>query len=73
MNLKIHSFCLDSGLLSTFASHWVEFPINRVVYRGSYSAYAYGGVSYAGAYYDASNASTIIGSRLEINQQLSML
>ena len=26
LNLKIHSFCLDSGLLSTFALQMVEFP-----------------------------------------------
>lgn len=59
--------------MSTFASHWVEFPINRVVYRGNNYAYANGGVSYAYAIYDASYAYTYIGSRLEINQQLSML
>ena len=36
----------------------------RVVYRGYYSAYAYGGVSYAIANFDASYASTSVGSRL---------
>jgi hypothetical protein len=35
-----------------------------VVYRGHHYAFAYGGVSYANAFYDASNSSTYVGSRL---------
>lgn len=37
---------------------------SRVVYRSHSNAYAYGGVAYAYAYYDASNASASIGTRL---------
>lgn len=46
---------------------------SRVVYRGSSYAIANGGVSCADAGSDASDAYAHIGSRLEINQQLSML
>ena len=35
-----------------------------MVYRGYHYAYAYGGVSYATAFYDASNTNAHIGSRL---------
>ncbi|MBR4552870.1 MAG: hypothetical protein IKO20_04020 [Bacteroidaceae bacterium] len=38
----------------------------RVVYRGSYGAYAYGGVSYAYAGHDASNSNANVGSRLAL-------
>ena len=38
--------------------------VSRVVYRGSNYAGSGGGVSYAGAYYDASYSSAVIGSRL---------
>lgn len=37
---------------------------SRVVYRSSYSAIAFGGVSFADASYDSSNASAYIGVRL---------
>lgn len=36
---------------------------SRVVYRSSLYAYAYGGVSYSGAYYDSADVYTNIGSR----------
>lgn len=38
----------------------------RVVYRGNYNAYAYGGVSCANAFYDASGSYTGVGSRLAL-------
>lgn len=57
-----------SGSSSTYYSdkYWFSSASGRVVYRGYYNAYASGGVSYAGAYYDASYASSNVGSRLEI-------
>ena len=48
----------------------VEFPIGRVVYRGFYNAYAYGGVSDAYAVSDASYASAYVGSRLAFRGKL---
>lgn len=55
-----------NGSSSTYYSdkYWISTAAGRVVYRGYYSASAYGGVSYAVAIYDASNAHTNVGSRL---------
>ena len=55
-----------NGSSSTYYSdkYWISTAAVRVVYRGYYSAYAYGGVSYASANNGASNASTFVGSRL---------
>lgn len=57
-----------SGSSSTYYSdkYWFSSASGRVVYRGCSSAIAYGGVSYAYANYDASSASSNVGSRLEI-------
>ena len=46
-----------NGSSSTYYTdmYWISTATVRVVYRGYYNAYAYGGVSYASAY---------IGSRL---------
>jgi hypothetical protein len=41
-----------------------------VVYRGNSNAYPNGGVSMSLAYYDSSNAHTIIGSRLAFRGRL---
>ena len=55
-----------SGSSSTYYSdkYWFSSASGRVVYRGFYYAYAYGGVSYANASYDASDAGAGVGSRL---------
>ena len=55
-----------SGSSSTYYSdkYWFSSASGRVVYRGYNNAFAYGGVSYAYAYYDASDASSNVGSRL---------
>ena len=55
-----------NGSSSTYYSdkYWISTAAGRVVYRGYSSAGAYGGVSYAYASYDASNANTNVGSRL---------
>ena len=55
-----------NGSSSTYYSdkYWISTAAGRVVCRGYYYAYAYGGVSNANAYYDASYASTHVGSRL---------
>lgn len=42
----------------------------RVVYRSSYNAYAYGGVSYAYSSYDSSFTYASIGSRLAFRGQI---
>lgn len=42
---------------------------SRVVYHGSSSAYAYGGVSCANAFYDALNSYTNVGSRLSFKNK----
>ena len=42
-----------------------NFPISRVVYRGYYSAVAFGGVVYAYAINGAANAIAGVGSRLD--------
>ena len=55
-----------AGSSSTYYcdKYWYSSSAGRVVYRGFNSAYAYGGVSYANAIFDASNAHAGIGSRL---------
>ena len=55
-----------NGSSSTYYTdmYWISTATVRVVYRGCYNAYAYGGVSYAYACYDASYSSTHVGSRL---------
>lgn len=57
-----------SGSSSTYYSdkYWFSSASGRVVYRGCYYAYAFGGVSNANANNDASNANSNVGSRLEI-------
>lgn len=57
-----------NGSSSTYYSdmYWISTATGRVVYRGYNFAYAYGGVSYASATNDASNANAYVGSRLEI-------
>ena len=55
-----------NGSSSTYYSdkYWISTAAVRVVCRGCHDASAYGGVSYAYAYYDASFAYTSVGSRL---------
>ena len=55
-----------SGSSSTYYSdkYWFSSASGRVVFRGCYNAYAYGGVSSANANSDASNAYSYVGSRL---------
>lgn len=55
-----------SGSSSTYYSdkYWFSSALGRVVFRGCYYAYAYGGVSYLIASNDASSASSNVGSRL---------
>ena len=55
-----------NGSSSTYYSDMYYFgsSTGRVVYRGYYYAYASGGVSFAHAYYGASNAFAGVGSRL---------
>lgn len=55
-----------NGSSSTYYSdkYWISTAAGRVVYRGYNFASAYGGVSSASASYDASYASTNVGSRL---------
>lgn len=61
-----------NGSSSTYYSdmYWISTSTGRVVYRGCYSANAYGGVSYAGASYDASSANAGVGSRLAFRGKL---
>lgn len=61
-----------NGSSSTYYSdmYWISTSTGRVVYRGCYSAYASGGVSFANASNVASNASTIVGSRLAFRGKL---
>lgn len=57
-----------AGTETTFYCDWVNSNSgSRVVYRGSYSAYAHGGVSFASASNDASFSNAYIGSRLAFN------
>jgi hypothetical protein len=55
-----------SGSSSTYYSdkYWFSSASGRVVYRGHVNASANGGVSNADAFFDASSASTSVGSRL---------
>lgn len=59
-----------NGSSSTYYSdmYWISTSTGRVVYRGCYSASAYGGLSFA--FYDASNAYTNVGSRLAFRGKL---
>ena len=61
-----------NGSSSTYYSdkYWISTAAGRVVYRGYNNAYASGGVSYASALYDASNASTNVGSRLSFRGKI---
>lgn len=61
-----------SGSSSTYYTdiYYISTASGRVVYRGANNANAYGGVSYASASYDASNASTSVGSRLAFRGNL---
>ena len=55
-----------NGSSSTYYTdmYWISTATVRVVYRGCSYANAPGGVSYADAYYDASNTIAYVGSRL---------
>ena len=55
-----------NGSSSTYYSdmYWISTATGRVVYRGCFNAFAYGGVSYANASSDASVAYSSVGSRL---------
>ena len=61
-----------NGSSSTYYSdmYWISTSTVRVVYRGYDYATASGGVSNAGAYNDASNAYTSVGSRLAFRGKL---
>lgn len=61
-----------NGSSTTYDSdkYWFSSASGRVVYRGYYNAYAYGGVSFANANVDASYASTYAGSRLAFRGQI---
>ena len=61
-----------NGSSSTYYSdlYWISTATGRVVYRGYYYANASGGVSYANANYDASNAYAYVGSRLAFRGKL---
>ena len=63
-----------SGSSSTYYSdkYWFSSASGRVVYRGCYNAYAYGGVSSAGASFDASYAYAGVGSRLAFRGKIVM-
>ncbi|WP_337439794.1 hypothetical protein, partial [Alistipes sp.] len=50
----------------------ISTAASRVVYRGHYYAYPFGGVSCANASNDASNASTYVGSRLAFRGKIVM-
>ena len=51
----------------------MEVPLGRVVYRGNNNANAQGGVSYANASNDASNANANVGSRLNNKQKMTII
>lgn len=61
-----------NGSSSTYYSdmYWISTATGRVVYRGCYNAYAYGGVSNAVANLDASSANAYVGSRLAFRGKL---
>ena len=50
--------------------YYISTAASRVVYRGYYSAYPYGGVSMSNAHYDSSYSYTSIGSRLAFRGRL---
>ena len=50
--------------------YYISTAASRVVYRGYYSAYPYGGVSMSNANYDFSNTYTSVGSRLAFRGRL---
>ena len=54
------------GSSSTYYSdyYWISTATGRVVYRGYVNEYAHGGVSLESAFYDASDAYSVVGSRL---------
>ena len=58
--------CAVSGSSTTHYCDYYSYSgsTGRVVYRGFNNAYAFGGVSFANAYYDASYSYTNVGSRL---------
>lgn len=60
------------GSSSTYYTdiYYISTGVGRVVYRGNVNAVAGGGVSYAVANYDASYASTNVGSRLAFRGNL---
>ncbi|MFK1860625.1 hypothetical protein ACIXFM_20870, partial [Bacteroides fragilis] len=55
-----------NGSSSTYYTdmYWISTATVRVVFRGYSHAYANGGVSFANAHNDASDASAYVGSRL---------
>ena len=55
-----------NGSSSTYYcdKYYISTAASRVVSRGCYNAYAFGGVSFAHAYYGASSSDSSIGSRL---------
>ena len=61
-----------SGSSSTYYSdiYWISTSASRVVYRGYSDAGANGGVVYANAVSDASNASASVGSRLAFHGKI---
>ena len=61
-----------NGSSSTYYcdKYWISTAAVRVVCRGCNNAYAYGGVSYAGASNDASSTHASIGSRLAFRGRL---
>ncbi len=63
---------LSGGSTSTYYhdSTYQSEAISRVVYRSGSNADSYGGVSYAHANNDSSNASTGIGSRLAFRSKI---
>ncbi len=60
------------GSSSTYYTdiYYISTSVGRVVYRGYNGANAHGGVSFAYAGYDASNANTNVGSRLAFRGNL---
>ncbi len=63
-----------NGSSSTYYSdiYWMSTAAGRVVYRGCSYAYAFGGVSSASAYIDASIANAFVGSRLAFRGKIVM-
>ncbi|WP_347155747.1 hypothetical protein, partial [Phocaeicola vulgatus] len=61
-----------NGSSSTYYcdKYWISTAASRVVFRGYNYAYAYGGVSNAGASNDASSSYTYVGSRLAFRGKL---